>query len=205
MPSLFAHSGIATLPAQELSTGIFTLGDETFTQLTKTGIFGTSACLMRRSTVSQVGLFDESMKYCEDTDLFLRMALVGPFVFSRDILSHKRVHGGNLTHPKNAVHFGRGTVYLLGKMLGFLDNPCVIQPVPEGERRQILALHLEKAVQGYLYHASLGGLTQYREATRLCSQVGHGATTMRPRHLARLAWAYVAGKQGLLSFFRSNN
>jgi len=203
VPSLFAHSGIVKLPAQELASGIYTLGEDTFTELTKTGIFGTSACLMQRTAVEQAGFFDESMMYCEDTDLFLRMALLGPFVFARDILSHKRVHGTNLTHPKNAVFFGRGTVYLLGKMLGLVGNPSGDQPLAQGARQSVVAKQLEVAVQGYLYHASLRGFAQYRAAYKLCSQVGHATAAMSLRHFGRMVWTYMVGRHGLLSIFRS--
>lgn len=201
--SLFKLSGVSSLPAKLLANDVFTLGELTFNELAKTGIFGTSACLMRRSAVLQVGLFDESMMYCEDTDLFLRMSLLGSFAFTRQILSHKRIHGQNLTHPKNAVHFGRGTVYLLAKILGmFSENQSDI-PALTPAQVNVVKARLSEAVQGYLYHASLGGVAQYRRAINLCKRAGYKSAATKPRHLARLAASYVVGIPGLDGLFRN--
>lgn len=192
VPSLLVSSGIGSLPATKLSNEVETLGEETFLQLCKTGIFGTSACLFVRAVALEAGAFDESMMYCEDTDLFLRMAVRGKFVFSRKVLSQKRIHGSNLTHPKNKYLFCRGTVYLLAKALGRIrQSSQSAQLLGSATQQACLRMRLHEAVEGYLYHASLGGLSRYRAAADLCRQAGFATAAWHPRHLARLVSSYV--------------
>jgi len=191
VPSLLVSSGIGGLPATRLSDDVETLGEETFLQLCKTGIFGTSACLFVRTVALQAGAFDESMMYCEDTDLFLRMAARGKFVFSRRVLSQKRIHGSNLTHPKNKFLFCRGTVYLLAKALGRIQTSQPTRLLGSAKQQACLMMRLQEAVEGYLYHASLGGLTRYRAAADLCRQAGFVTAAWHPRHLARLVSSYL--------------
>ena len=60
---------------------------------------GTGLLLMRRSTLEQVGLFDESMTYGgEDVDWVFRCADLGVVEIEvDDIVLNRRIHGGNMT------------------------------------------------------------------------------------------------------------
>ncbi|WP_426955500.1 glycosyltransferase family A protein [Muricoccus radiodurans] len=179
-----AASGVAQAPAKDVAPGVFSLGEATFPALLRTGIFGTSACLFRRSAAVTAGLFDEAMMHGEDTDLFLRMSLLGRFVFVREIVARKRVHGENLTHERNKMLFCRGAVRSLTR-LAEADRQGGIMLTP-GQRKALRAA-LPGAVQGHLYAASRTGVAAYREAATMAARAGHAGLAAGPKHLLRLA------------------
>jgi len=172
-------SGVATLPATAIAEDCWTLGDRMFDLLLSNGVFGTSACLFRRDAALAAGLFDESMMQCEDTDLFMRLALAGRFAFSREVVAHKRVHDNNLSHERHKLLFCRGTVLSLAKI-------ATLPHLSVG-RSAAVAKALSGAVDGYLYHASRAGFAAYRAASEVARKVGHGGKTANPRHLLRTA------------------
>ena len=52
--------------------------------------------MYRREALSRAGVFDPSLRYFEDWDLLLRLALEGPIAFlDRRVLRYRRHHGGN--------------------------------------------------------------------------------------------------------------
>ncbi|MCW3476929.1 glycosyltransferase family 2 protein [Limobrevibacterium gyesilva] len=177
--SFFAVSGVAALPATAIAPGCFTLGEGMFTALLRNGVFGTSACLFRREAALAAGLFDETMMQCEDTDFFLRLALTGRFVFSRDVVTHKRVHDDNLSHERHKLAFCRGTALSLAKMTEW--------PGLSAAQSAALREAFSTALDGYLYNASRTSLPAYWRAASLALRAGHGARAASPRHLARLA------------------
>ena len=150
VPSLLRDSGVATLPATEIRPGFWVArafsAHAMFGPLLRTGVFATSACVFRRQAADDAGLFDETMVYGEDTDLFLRLAVAGRFVFSRAVVSRKREHAANMSQERNRLEFCDAMVRSLAKLLR-RD-----QDLAHGQRAQA-ALALEEAVRGYLYHA----------------------------------------------------
>ena len=174
-----ARCGITPGQATPLHAGGLTLGDAMFAQLLRTGMFGTSACLVRREALLEAGLFDEAMMYSEDTDLFLRLALGGRFAFTPAHVARKREHGANLSHARHDLAFVEGRARSLTKMvehggeLPFFAGAALAQRLPG-------------AVQEYLYEASLNGLAAYRRAWAFARRLDQGRAAFRPRHLARL-------------------
>lgn len=79
-----------------------------------------SSVVARRQAVMDVGMFDESLRYAEDYDLWLRMAKRGArLAYQRKVLLYKRRHWGSLTADskklfENALHVldkvGRGAL-----------------------------------------------------------------------------------------------
>ncbi|SHJ92769.1 Glycosyl transferase family 2 [Roseomonas rosea] len=179
-----AHSGVASLAAETIAPGVFTLGEGSFRALLRTGIFGTSACLFRRSAALAAGLFDEAMMHGEDTDLFLRMSLAGRFAFRREVVAHKRVHGSNLTHERNALMFCRGTVRSLTRLAAEDRAGRAALSAPQ---RAALLEAIPPALRGHLYAASRAGLGAYRDAAGMAARAGHARLAAAPRHLLRLA------------------
>ena len=178
--SYFAAGGLDRNAAREIGSGCWTLGETMVPAMLRHGIFATSACLVRRDAALAVGLFDEAMMQCEDTDFFLRLAMAGRFVFTREVVAHKRVHENNLSHERNKLAFERGTVRSLSKIAGLPGVPAQHRPAIE----QALA----RAVDSYLYHASRTSLPAYRDAARLARLAHLGDRAASPRHLARLMW-----------------
>ena len=52
----------------------------------------TSTVVTRRQAVVEAGGFDEALHRCEDFDLWLRLALRGRLVYSREVLGRRRLH-----------------------------------------------------------------------------------------------------------------
>ena len=182
IPSLLHESNVAHLPAMEGPAGYWRLRDGILGPAMRCSVFGTSACLIRRSALLRAGLFDESMMFAEDMDLFLRLALEGPFVFSRSIVCRKRVHGANLSHDRNHLAFCHGTCQALIK----LTDPSQLARLTRAQRSE-LGTSLRTALNGYLYHASRASIAAYRRAATLAGQAGFGGLALHPRHLLRLA------------------
>ncbi len=179
VPQYLTVSGVSALPATALAEGTWTLGEAMFGAMLHNGVFGTSACLIRREAALSVGLFDKSMMQSEDTDLFLRLALAGGFAFTRDVVANKRVHGDNLSHERHKFAFCRGTARSLTKLAGEAKSLTSTQA-------QALDRALTVAIDNYLYHASLAGFSPYSAAAALSRQSGRGALAAKPKHLLRL-------------------
>jgi GT2 family glycosyltransferase len=179
--SYLGVSGITAQPTREIATDCFTLDDGMFAAMLRNGVFGTSACLFRREAALTAGLFDETMMQSEDTDFFLRLALEGRFVFSRTVVTHKRVHEDNLSHNRNKLAFCRGTARSLTKLASRSD------PRLAAAQQAALRPALHEALQGYLYHASCAGVSAYWDSARLARSTGNTMMAANPRHLARLA------------------
>lgn len=176
-----AKSGVAQLPAVTLAPGCDTIGDAMYGALLRHGVFGTSACLFKRSAALGAGLFDESMMYCEDTDFFLRLSLLGRFVFAREVVAHKRVHGDNLSQDRNKLAFCRGTAVSLARLATRADE-VMLTPVQKSALRKALIV----ALDGYLYNASCDSLSAYWDAAKLAYRAGLAPLALRPRGLVRL-------------------
>ena len=57
-----------------------------------------SAAVVDRGAVMKVGAYDESIRYAEDCDLWLRLAQTGPFVGSREVTTERRLHEAQATN-----------------------------------------------------------------------------------------------------------
>ena len=178
----FSVSGVATMQAIEVAPGALSLGEAMFPALLRNGIFGTSACLIRRDAALSAGLFNEAMMRCEDTDFFLRLALRGRFVFTREIVAHKRIHADNLSHARHKLAFCEGTAVSLGGLALQQDALGL-----SGAQRVALRRELRQSLNGYLYYASRDGFEAYGRAAALARRHGGTALAVSPRHLARLA------------------
>lgn len=178
--SYSADGGLAPLPATELAPGCWTLGEGMFPALMRHGLFATSACLFRREAACAVGLFDETMMRCEDTNFFMRLVLTGRCVFSRDVVTHKRMHDSNLSHERHRLAFSRGTAESLAKIMAMRGE---LSPGHAAALREAAGA----ALDAYLYHASRAGVLEYWQAARVAHRTGRAARAAHPRHLARLA------------------
>ncbi len=179
--SQFAKSGFANGPVITLAPGVFTPAGGMFTALLGAGAFGTSACIIRRSAALATGLFDETLHFGEDTDLFLRLARAGRFAFTRATVMHKREHDTNLTHARNAPEFDRAKVLSLTRLSGQAEALRL-----SAAEKDALHAELVRAIDAYTYHASRRGPAGYGDAMRLAREAGRPAIPFRPRHLARM-------------------
>ena len=110
----------------------------------------TSATLIRRSAVEEIGGYDESLDAYEDWDLYLRMSLVARLVYEEVPAARYRVWSGNVPWDRTA----RGVVEVARKHLAMLDE------VPPDQRR-VSDAAFRRRLAGSLYT-----LAELREARR---------------------------------------
>ena len=66
-----------------------------------------TATIVRRAAALAAGGYDETMRHSEDYDLWLRLALAGPFVYSGEVTGWWRLHADQAS--RNAYAMRRGT------------------------------------------------------------------------------------------------
>lgn len=67
----------------------------------------TSSVMLRRSTVSAINGFSEQLSHSEDCELWLRLSLLGEFIFLEERLTQYRVHSTQSVHNELAMAKGR--------------------------------------------------------------------------------------------------
>jgi glycosyltransferase involved in cell wall biosynthesis len=107
----------------------------------------TSATLMRRAALEEIGGYDERLPAMEDVDLYLRLALIGNIQTQRCVVADYRVWADNV----NAATSAEGIVAVAEKHLANLPD------LPRSERRTAeYALNMRAALsQQTLLHTSL--------------------------------------------------
>jgi len=84
------------------------------------------AALVRRRVFEDVGLFDETQRYCDDLDWFMRARERGvPIVVGDEVTLHYRRHGDNMTNQLGAGNHG-----LLSMLKKSLDRRRQERDVP---------------------------------------------------------------------------
>jgi glycosyltransferase involved in cell wall biosynthesis len=75
----------------------------------------TSSVIVRRNCLEKAGDFDESIRYAEDYDLWIRLARECRFAYCEESLGFYRVHKSNAV--KDLVRLREGELYVLRKAL----------------------------------------------------------------------------------------
>lgn len=57
-------------------------------------------CLVRREVLARTGLYDTSLKQCEDWDMYIRLSRHGYFRFVDRVILGYRMHGSNMTRNR---------------------------------------------------------------------------------------------------------
>lgn len=80
--------------------------------------------VVERRLLEEVGRFDESLRFGEDYDLWFRLAAVSDALALPEPLCRVRVHSGNYSADRAAVHGCWVQVY--DKVLAALDDPALV-------------------------------------------------------------------------------
>jgi hypothetical protein len=123
-----------------------------------------STSIIRRAVIEDVGLFDESLRICEDTEFFLRIAEKWRFCYSPGAFTFKRRHPGRIS----------------SRIDGFLPNNAVLSQEFSSRYPELRALADRRMARGHVkasIDCKMKG--ERRKAAR------HGATAIR---LAPLYW-----------------
>lgn len=100
-----------------------------------------STILMRRHVILDAGLFDQSLRSCEDWDLWLRILPSHPIVGTNECLVRYRIHGSSLS--ANPAGMQNAHRLVIGKHFGSDDG-----------KREIWSQDKRRAYGGvYRYHA----------------------------------------------------
>ncbi|MGA8940373.1 MAG: glycosyltransferase [Acidobacteriaceae bacterium] len=157
-----------------LSTRPLASSGYVFDQLLSSSFILPSTVLLRRSSLEQVGMFDESMRSHEDIDLWLRMCQRWKVALVRKPLTHRRQGSANMTSDGNLrTEYG---IRLWVKSLS-LPNLTVDQHLA-------MVKQLEKSyfARGY-FHFTKGEMQACRDSMR---------QSMHYRAWNRNAWMYYA-------------
>jgi glycosyltransferase involved in cell wall biosynthesis len=105
--------GAARLAGRRFMEDSPSRGEVTFEALlTGQCVVLTSAVVARRDAVIDAGMFDESVRYSEDFDLWLRMAFRGArLAYCEEPLVQRRLHATNLTNDGLPLLEGQLSVY----------------------------------------------------------------------------------------------
>lgn len=77
------------------------------------------ACLFRRQVFDVIGLFDESLRYCEDVDLMFRIREAGlKLAIMPEVMLYYRTRPGSLTHTTTNENQERGALTALRLSIG---------------------------------------------------------------------------------------
>jgi glycosyltransferase involved in cell wall biosynthesis len=81
-----------------------------FWQLIEENIVAQSSAVARRETLASIGGYNESLRYSEDYDLWLRLARRFPFVCTSDVTAGYRVHPNQASRNVTQMVLGRWRV-----------------------------------------------------------------------------------------------
>lgn len=98
------HTGVSQA---ELPDGI---PSDAFLQLLRRNVVPQLAVVVRRNALAATGGYDESLRYSEDYDLWLRLAQRGPFICSHRVTAGYRRHPAQATQSVSAVVNGSWVV-----------------------------------------------------------------------------------------------
>jgi hypothetical protein len=89
----------------------------------RTCLFSVGSPLVRRTWLDRVGLFDESMRFVEDWDLWLRLSTAGcRMQWLREPVYLYRIHGSNMV--RQAVLMKNGMLRMFDKFFALPDLPA---------------------------------------------------------------------------------
>lgn len=88
--------------------------DASYSGLLRANVIGMHAAVMyRRDILKRMGGFDKNLRYCEDYDVYLRIAAQHPIACHAGVIAEYRQHGANMSH--NAERMLRTTLEVLEK------------------------------------------------------------------------------------------
>ncbi|MGP0019161.1 MAG: glycosyltransferase family 2 protein [Candidatus Sulfotelmatobacter sp.] len=152
----------------------------------------TSSVVVLRSALLQAGLFDESMSYCEDFDLWLRLAAIGTGMeYAREVQVGHRVSNG-LAASRELMKRGRARAYQkFAASAAALDAQ---RGVIEAKLKALdFEIHLERAKERILTGSYGEALSEVRMARTVMNQPKLRWAELGLRYFpAAVGWTYRA-------------
>lgn len=160
--------------------GLGACGGRIFDRLLRECFIFTPTVVVRRSVFETVGTFDESLRICEDYDLWLRIAERFELVFVDAPLLKRHRTGANLTGDR--LLYAQSSIALFERLLADQRG--------NRTRERIIASQLADAHRNVAYH--------YREAGDLHRSQMHYLNSWRLRRSFRTLKGWLACLQALL-------
>ena len=183
-------TAIESVPYETQSDGLRIMLRCAYTSLLKGNYISVSASLLSKRALERVGLFDETLRNAEDRDLFLRLSRFGSFAYYLFVVTHKRTHESNLTHPRNAVVSQRHQFMVLQKMLDRAEEMAL----SESERVQTQIALIEHT-QTLLYTSSLQGFAAWHQSCSFLLARKKIAPVFNLRHFVRAGFSELFGSK----------
>jgi glycosyltransferase involved in cell wall biosynthesis len=101
-PSMFSKNGFDL----EFFGDAFYVADAYRKILLRGNYIPTGTVIVRKDCLDKVGSFDESLRYSEDVDMWLRIAMYYPLAYNKDVWLLRRDHDQNLTENTEAMYLG---------------------------------------------------------------------------------------------------
>ena len=161
-------------------SGIYILGKDLYRSLLPGNYIMPCSFVFRREAAMKMGLFDESLRYIEDRDFMLRLSKEGSFAFLDRVTVRARVHGSNITHPKNTI---RNTYFVLRVL-----EKALAQAEEYGlDQQEFLLTRAEfrRTANLLMYVSSVEGLKAYMQAVRWLSGKHSAISIINPKHALR--------------------
>jgi glycosyltransferase involved in cell wall biosynthesis len=153
----------------------------------------------RMSAIREAGMFDESLRSCEDFDLWVRIAKNGGrIIYHRRILALYRRHGGSLSSDR--VWMTRNLVSVFEKCAGTLNlTPEETKLLNEETIRSRAMLNLFEGKRALRAGDGRKALVHFREANNDLQTPKLALVILFLRYLPRLAiWAFSARERLLV-------
>lgn len=140
---------IAQSHCDSAETSVFKVLKRTlFQDLIKGNFINPSSSMFPRTLAGKPVLFDEALRYLEDRELFIRLALAGKLVFIDEIGCTIYRTGNNFSNKsKGTIH----APYFVKVLAGFIDQNLFLEDSPE---RNLVLSQLSSKVDDLLYFAS---------------------------------------------------
>nr|VFJ58853.1 MAG: Glycosyltransferase involved in cell wall bisynthesis [Candidatus Kentron sp. FW]VFJ58913.1 MAG: Glycosyltransferase involved in cell wall bisynthesis [Candidatus Kentron sp. FW] len=149
--------------------------EDLYAVLLQRNIFSTHCILARRVCYEEAGLFDPRFRYGEDWEMWLRIAQTGKIIGIPDLLAHRRIVTGSLSHRTDPTQRFDADLAVLRKHFGMDES------APER------LSHLQHLAYGYHYLSTaayyLGGGENRMRAHGLLQR----AFTLSPDLIHRLS------------------
>ena len=158
-----------------------------------------SAVILRRAAALAAGGYDVTMRHSEDYDLWLRLALLGPFVCTHQVTCWREVHVGQAS--RNSLAMTRGSWAARARALQTLHRDGD-RARERGARRAAVAAWRYELLDGWRseFPANLDAALAIRRefglpASTYWTAMAARHVLWRPRQLARDLWRRLRGTQ----------
>ena len=136
-----------------------------------------------RNAIERVEFFDTSLRNAEDRDLWLRLSRIGLFACYPHVITRKRRHAANLTHPRHLEQTLISQFTMLQKMLDHAEK-LELSVTERQKTQEAMAEH----IQTMLYSASRNGLKAYVKTCVYLMRHNKISSVWSLRHFLRALW-----------------